>query len=141
MSNRYPIVDVIRFKYPLAVIKRIELSYDTEGHCIEEIITIANNPQVTNKSFLEEQIQQQTTTASNLGASSGSNQVSQNQQQWITGNNYWALTPVDSVWIEPNNSGTRFGGAKRQFNRPNCSDQQIAKIENELNAFNDQINN
>ena len=141
MSNRYPIVDVVRFKYPLAVIKRIELSYDTEGTCVEEIVTIANNPQVTNNSFLEEQIQPQTTTASNLGASSGSNQVSQNQQQWITSNNYWTLTPLDSVWIEPNNTGTRFGGAKRQFNRPNYSDQQIAKSENELNAFNDPINN
>ena len=141
MSNRYPIVDVVSFKYPLAVIKRIELSYDTEGHCVEEIVTIANNPQVTNKSFLEEQVQQQTTTASNLGASSGSNQVNQNQQQWITSNNYWTLTPVDSVWIEPSNSGTRFSGAKRQFNRQICSDQQIAKSENELNAFNDTINN
>ena len=142
MSNRYPIIDVVRFKYPLAVIKRIELSYNTEGHCVEEIVTIANNPQTTNKSFLEEQVQQQTTTASNFSASGGSNQVNQNQQQWITGSNYWALAPVNSLWIEPDNSTVnRLSGAKRQCNRQSSSNQQVAKSENELNAFNDPINN
>ena len=142
MSNRYPIIDVVRFKYPLAVIKRIELSYNTEGHCVEEIVTIANNPQATNKSFLEEQVQQQTPTASNFNASSSNNQVNQNHQQWITGSNYWALAPLNSLWVEPDSStGNRLGVAKRQYNRQNCSNLQVAKSENELNTLLDPSNN
>ena len=109
---------------------------------MEEVVTIANNPQTTNKSFLEEQVQQQTTTASNFSASGGSNQVNQNQQQWITSSNYWALAPVNSLWIEPDNSTVnRLSGAKRQCNRQSSSNQQVAKRENELNAFNDPTNN
>ena len=142
MSDRYPIVDVVRFKYPLAVIKRIELSYNNEGQCVEEIVTISNNPQATNRSFLEEPGQQQIPTVSSFNASGNHNQVNQSHQQWLTSSNYWAIAPLNSLWVEPDTStGNRLGGVKRQYNRQNYSNQPLVKSENELNALNDPNNN
>jgi len=125
------------------VIKKIELFYNNIGQCVEEIVTIANNPQATNKSFLEEQGQQQVPTASNFNASSSNNQVNQNQQHWIAGSNYWAIAPVNSLWVEPDTSTglNRISGVKRSYNRHNYSNQQLAKSENELNTLLDPSNN
>ena len=57
MSKTYPIVDVVRFKYPLAVIKKIELINDDKGECVEEVVTLVNKPQISGRSFLEDRTQ------------------------------------------------------------------------------------
>ena len=49
MSKPYPIEDVVKFEYPLAVIKKIELKYDDKGQCVEEIVTIVNKTQLSGR--------------------------------------------------------------------------------------------
>ena len=119
MSESYPIVDIVRVKYPLAVIKKIELFYNNIGQCVEEIVTISNNPQATNRSFLEETGQQQIPIVNNSSASGNLHNLgNQSNQQWLSSSNYWTITPLNSILVESETSTgiDRHSGVKRSCN-------------------------
>ena len=105
MSKPLPIEDVVKFKYPLAVIKKIELNYDDKGQCVDEIVTIVNKPQLSGRSFLEEPVQQQIPTLNNSSASGNwnNNLGNQSSQQWLSSNSYWTITPLNSILVESEN--------------------------------------
>jgi len=87
--------DVVKFKYPLAIIKKIELLNDDKGQCVEEIVTIVNKPQISGRSFLEDKTQPQIPTLNQASASTNWDNNFDNQvnQQWLSGNSYWTITP------------------------------------------------
>ena len=138
MSKPYPIKDVVRFRYPLTIIKKIELINDDKGQCVEEVVTLVNKHQISGRSFLEDKTQPQIPTLNRVSASVNWDNNSDNQssnQQWLTGNSYWTITPINPVLVGADipPEAERSSGMKRAFTA-GYSNRQIAHSENTLNT-------
>ena len=135
MSKRYPIEDVVKFKYLLANIKKIELNNDDKGQCIEEIVTIVNKPQISGQSFLEDNYSVSQPPTLNRAATNlawDSSTENQSNQQWLT-NSYWTITPT-ALLVEADitQEQERSNTTKRSYT--GYSNRQISQSENNTNT-------
>ena len=100
MSRNFLIEDVVKFRYPLAIIKKIELINDDKGQCLEEIVTLVNKPQLSGQSFLEDKPLSQIPNLNRAGANvTWEGNTDNKNQQWLSSSSYWTITPINPLMV------------------------------------------
>ena len=138
MYKRVPIDDVVKYKYPLANIKKIELTYDEKGCCTEELVTILNNPQISGRSFIDDNYsvpQPPTLNRATTNLVWESNSENQSNQQWLA-NNCWTTTPA-TVSVGANIAQERKRPNTQKTPYTGCSNRQYFQSENNPNMQNE----